>query len=196
MIPATLDLAFQLPAVKPMEKPMAFTAAQLQRMIAWGNAHARDGCPSMQRILERVEDLRGSSITWALGLTLGDLVTWSVKVARGSVASLSAPITFFKPEGFLWIPKVIVRVFRDFEIDPADLTAYHTTCRRASIEFMAITQEQIEDGYLDRKDFKRAFNGAFFCDRLRNTSIFCPTLRDWGFHSWTEAGEPIPASAR
>jgi hypothetical protein len=185
MVSATLDRTFWLPLAKPIEKPVVFTAAQLQRLIGWGNARTRDCCPTLRRTLSRIEQLRHNSVTWAIGLSLGDLMTWSAKAAQGSTPSLSAPLTFFKPEGLLWIPKVIIRTSSEFQIDPEELRAYHTTCRHASIEFLSIMDEHIDHGYLDRKDFKRAFNGAFFCDRRRNTTIFCPTLRDWGFHAWT-----------
>ena len=190
MLAATVDLAFCLPDVKPLERPMAFTGAQLQRLKSWSSAHARECSPMLQRLLCRVVELREDSVTWAMGLSLGDLITWSVKVARGTVASLAAPVTFFKPEGHLWIPKIIVRVCPEFQVDTAELSAYHSTCRRGSIEFMSVTDEQIEGGYLERKEFKRAFNGAFFCDRLKNTTIFCPTLRDWGFYSWSDSQAP------
>jgi len=187
MVSATLDLAFELPAVRPLEIPMAFTGAQLQRLLAAGKACAARHSPLLQQIVERVEELRGSSITWAWGLSLNDLITWSVRMAKGSVASLPAPLTFFKIEHFQWIPKVVINVCPADHIDPKEFGAYHTTCRRASIEFLTITEEHIAEGYLDSKHFKRAFNGAFFCDRLKNSTIFCPTLRDWGFYSWPES---------
>ncbi len=124
------------------------------------------------------------------GLSLNDLTTWSVRMAKGSVASLPASLTFFKIEHFQWIPKVVIRTCPADHIDPGELRAYHTTCLRASIEFLTITDEHMADAYLDSKHFKQAFNGAFFCDRLRNTTIFCPTLRDWGFYSWGKTSLP------
>jgi hypothetical protein len=183
LISATFDLAFQLPEVRPLGKPMAFTAAQMQRLIAWGDTRTGSKPPLLQVVLERVEAIRGSAITWAFGLSLGDLVTWSVKMARGSVSSLAAPLTFFKREHSLWIPKIVIRVCPELLIEADEVSAYFATCRRASIEFLNITDEHIHDGYLDRKSFKRAFNGAFFCDPAVNGTIFCPTLRDWGFYS-------------
>jgi hypothetical protein len=187
MFSTTLDLDFQLPQVRPMEKPMAFTGTQLHKLIS--GKFAADAPPALQLIAQRVEDLRGGSITAAYGLVLGDLVTWSVRNARGSAPTLAAPLTYFKIEQHQWIPKVVIRTYSESQIDSTELRDYHITCRRGSIEFMCITQEQIADGYLDSKHFKRAFNGAFFCDRLKNATIFCPTLREWGFHSWDDAAQ-------
>jgi len=187
MISAVVDLDFSLPDARPMDRPVALTAMQLHRLATSGRERtARDGTP-LHHILERVRDLRGGAITWAFGLSLHDLVTWTVRTAKGSTPHLTAPLAFFKPERGMWIPKVVIRVCSEYEVHREEIAAYHMTCRRGSMEFLNITLEHIEEGYLDRKDFKRAFNGAFFCDRQHNTTIFCPTLRDWGYHSWSES---------
>jgi len=197
VVSALAELSFELPCVRPLERPMAYNGTQLHRLIAAGNTRPDRCSPSLQRIVRRVEELRGTSATWAFGLALGDLITWSVRMARGSVASLAAPLTFFKIDRYHWVPKVMIRVYPNMAaINPDELHAYHTTCRRASIEFMSITEEHIVDGYIESKHFKRAFNGAFFCDRLQNTTIFCPTLREWGFFKWEDDEAHFAASAR
>lgn len=184
MISAVVDLEFTLPDVRPMDRPMAFTAMQLQGLVSSGRSRRPAGAEPLEQIIERVRELRGSAVTWAWGLSLHDLVTWSVRNAPGSAPNLPAPLSFFKLERTVWIPKIVINVCPEVEVQPEKLAAWHRTCRRGSIEFLNITCEHIDAGYLDGKDFKRAFNGAFFCDRRQNTTIFCPTIRDWGFHSW------------
>ncbi len=196
MISATIDLDFSLPDAKPIDRPLAFTAAQMHGLSAIGKSQAHDHSAALQRIIDRAEELRGGAVTWVTGLPLGDLVTWTVRNARGSAPLLRAPVTFFKPERMMWIPKVVIRVCPEYEIRPDEIAACHATCRRGSIEFLCITQAHIEAGYLDRKDFKRAFNGAFFCDPRHNSTIFCPTLRDWGFHTWPEIPSPLKTSTQ
>jgi len=175
----TIDTLNELPAIPETYPPREFSQPQINSLVQF--SRRREPGSRILRVLDRIRDLRGTHITWGFNLALSDLVPRPACIAK-SHPQLVAPLTLFKIHHHSWVPKVIIQVMEDVDVDARELLAYHTTCRSAGIEFMCITRPLEE--YLPSNDFKRAFNGAFFCEQLRNHTIFCPALRSARHFAW------------
>ena len=176
---AYTDVRLELPAIPEMNLPREFSQSQINALIQF--SRRREPSSRILQVLDRIRALRGSSITWGLNLAVSDLVSRAASLTK-SYPALIAPLTLFKIHRGFWVPKVMIQAIEDFEIESGELLAYHAACHSAGIEFMCIARPL--DAYLHSNDFKRAFNGAFFCDHLKNSTVFCPTLRQAGLYTW------------
>ena len=173
-----------LPDITATIEPVALSRFQMDALIDRPQL-AHD--PRLTRVVSRITSLRGAHVTWAHDVPLSQLIGSSCHSIPFFRRSMVAPLAILKLQADRWIPKVVIRVVDELDLDTDELVAFHAACRAVGIHFMCLTSRHLGDGYLDGKDFKRAFNGAFFSQDHR--TIFCPTLRALGVTTW-----PAPES--
>ncbi len=178
-----------LPLVSDRQPATRFTREQVSDPAPGGARGSRDS-PRMQHILHHIIQLRGARVSWVFDLPLPRLLERPAQTVRLPRRALIAPLTIFKIEGGLWIPKSIILSCEDLDLDLPGYIALSAACRGSSIETICITDHQIACGYLEGSNFKRAFNGAFFCDAETNCTVFCPTLRNYRLFEWPAACGP------
>jgi len=156
-----------------------FTSYQMQQLVRNGLAGTQSSSAALQRIVRQIVHLRGGNVSWAFDVPLTELAPDKASISAYCGKPLVTPLVIFKVAGDLWLPKIIIQHLEDRAVDRAMVHAFHAAYRQAGLVLMCITESHLASGYLEGRDFKLAFKGAFFCDGSNPDALFCPLLREW-----------------